>query len=124
MIDKGYTYALVGASANPEKYGYRILKDLTGAGYHVIPVNPHEEKILGLKAYPKIADVPENIDLVILVVPPPTGLKVLAEVKAAGVNKVWLQPGAEGPELVEYCKQNDIECVHDECIMVERRNQP
>ncbi len=40
MISKDYTYALVGASNTPEKYGYKVFKDLLEKGYYIFPVNP------------------------------------------------------------------------------------
>lgn len=46
MIDKNFIYAVVGASNNEEKYGYKVFKDLLDAGYKVLPINPSEKEIL------------------------------------------------------------------------------
>ncbi|MGD9129580.1 MAG: CoA-binding protein [Candidatus Woesebacteria bacterium] len=114
-------FALVGASANPEKYGYKILKDLTDAGFNVIPINLKEKKILGQKVYAHLSDVKDKIEMVIFVVPPAVTERVLTEVKKLGIKKVWLQPGSESEKAISFCQKNQIEVVHDRCVMVERR---
>ena len=114
-------YAVVGASNNPRKYGYKVLRDLRDAGWKVVPVNPKETEILGLKAYSRLIDIKAAIDTVIFVVPPAATKKILKDVKALNIKKVWLQPGAASKAEIKYCRDNNIECVHDACIMVQRR---
>ena len=65
--------AVIGASASPEKLSYAILKNMTLYGYKgkVYPVNPREEEILGLKCYPDILQVPDPVDLAVIVLPAP-----------------------------------------------------
>ena len=60
--------AMIGASANPRKWGFIILLNILKGNYSgkVYPVNPKEESILGQKCYPSVADVPETVDLVII----------------------------------------------------------
>ena len=120
MINKNQTYAVVGASANEEKYGYKVFKDLLEAGYRVMPVNPKGGEILGSKVYPDIKSVPEKIDVAIFVVPPAVTEKILPEVKALAIKKVWLQPGSESEKAFGYCQNNNLDCIHDACIMIER----
>lgn len=121
MIDKNYNYAIVGASNNPEKYGYRVMKDLLDAGYNVIPVNLKESEILGRKAYPRLEDIGENIDVVITLVPPAITEKIVRQIKDLNIQNVWMQPGSESEESISYCKQNNINCVHQACIMIKRK---
>src|ERR1700756_4376051 len=64
LLTNAKTIAMVGASSNSDKASYGIMQKLQRAGYHVVPVNPREEKVLGEKAYPSLADVPERIDIV------------------------------------------------------------
>lgn len=122
FINKDYTYAIVGATNNPAKYGHRVLVDLHDAGYTVIPINLKEDEILGLKAYPTIKDAKKDIDVVVFIIPPDHTEKVLEEVKELGLKKVWMQPGSESEKAITFCKQNDISCIHHDCIMVERHN--
>ena len=123
IINKDYTYAIIGASNNTEKYGHKVLNDLKNSGYKVIPINPKGEKILGLKTYKTLEEANEeqkNIDVVIFVVPPRITEDILNSVKKINIKKVWLQPGSESKEAIEFCKENNIECVHDMCIMIRR----
>jgi acyl-CoA synthetase (NDP forming) len=73
--------ALVGASKDPKKWGFSLLFNLVKGGYpgRVYPINPREREILGFKAYPSIAQVPEPVDLAILVVPSADMPKVIQE---------------------------------------------
>ena len=80
MINKDFFYAVVGASTNEEKHGYKVFKDLLDAGYKVVPINPNEKEILGEKVYPTLSEVKKTIDVVIFVTPPTVTEKVLEEV--------------------------------------------
>ncbi len=117
FINKSYTYAVVGSTNNKSKYGYKVLKHLTGQGYKVVPINPHEENIQGLKVYKSITAYPGRIDVVIFVVPPSITLEVLKQVKESGIKKVWLQPGSENQECINFCTQNNIDYM-TACIML------
>lgn len=121
MVNKDFTYAIVGASNKPEKYGYIVLKDLYLSDFKVIPVNLNEPEVLGLKAYKHLKDIPEKIDVVIFIIPPKATEEVLKEVFDLGITKVWMQPGSESVKAIEYCEENNIECIFERCIMVERR---
>ena len=54
MINKTDKIAVVGASKNPSKYGHIVLRDLISRGYDAIPVNPHEDEILGERVFIRI----------------------------------------------------------------------
>lgn len=117
-LSSKYTYAVVGASNDPEKYGHKVLKYLIGKGQRAIPVNPKEKKILGLDVSADLSGIKEEIDEVVFVVPPKVTEKLLLEVKDLGIKKVWLQPGSESIKAIEYCDKHAIECVHDACVMM------
>jgi predicted CoA-binding protein len=123
FISKSYTYALLGASTNPEKYGNIILTDFSNAGYHILPINPHTEQVNGIKAYKNLTEIPEPIDVVITVVQPEILISLLPLVKEKGIPKVRMQTGSASPEAVKFCEDNGIEYVNDRCIMVERRKR-
>ena len=106
MINKNFLYAIVGASNNQEKYGYKVFKDFLDAEYKVIPINPTEQEILGEKVYPTLFSVKEKIDVVIFVTQPSVTEKVLEEVKILGIKNVWLQPGAQSDAAITFCKNN------------------
>jgi uncharacterized protein len=113
--------AVVGASRDPEKYGYRVLMDLKKAGYEAYGVNPTVDDIEGVPCYPDLASLPHKPELVITVVPPKVTEKVVKEAKEAGLDHVWMQPGSESDEASSYCEDNGIEYMRDACIMIFRK---
>ncbi len=122
MIDKTLSYAVVGASNNHEKYGYKVFKDLLEAGYSVIPINPNEESIDGVKVFPTLREAlaTKPIDVVITVVPPSITEKIVDEVLDVGIKNVWMQPGSENWTAVKKAESRGVHVVAGSCIMVER----
>ncbi|MCK9467219.1 MAG: CoA-binding protein [Candidatus Absconditabacterales bacterium] len=119
MIDPKLTYAVIGASNNVEKYGYKVFKDLIKKGFNAIAINPNEKEIFGKKAYSTLSDFKGKIDFAIFVLSPKFSLAILEEVKKLGIQKVWFQPGAESDEGIEFCKKNDIEYIANACVMIQ-----
>lgn len=80
--------AVVGASATPGKIGYTVVKNLLEGGYpgKIYPVNPSATEILGLKVYPAIRDIPENIDAAIITVPAKAVIPTIDELGAKGAK--------------------------------------
>ncbi|MBC7253055.1 MAG: CoA-binding protein [Actinobacteria bacterium] len=114
-------FAVVGATRDPEKYGYKVLMDLHHGGYRVYGVNPNYREIEGVECFPDIQSLPRVPDLLILVVPPEVTERVVEEAARLGVKRIWMQPGAESPRAIAFCRERGIEAVHDACIMVYRR---
>ena len=121
MADKKNIIAVVGASRNPEKYGHRVYKDLKQAGYKVYPVNPNTDEVLGDKCYPNLKSLPQKPDVVDIVVQPSITEQIVQECMQLGITMVWMQPGSESEKAIKFCNENNIQVVHGECIMVQRR---
>ncbi len=70
-IFKPTSVAVIGASDNASKLGSHVMKSLIHGGYPgtIYPVNPGRKNIMGMKSYPSIVDVPESVDLAVIVVP-------------------------------------------------------
>jgi predicted CoA-binding protein len=95
------TVAVLGASTHRRKYGNKSVRAHLSQGYEVFPVHPTADEIEGLKAYPDLASVPvANLDRVTVYLPPQIGIRLLDEIAAKHPKEVWLNPGAESPELV------------------------
>jgi len=94
------TVALVGASATPGKIGNSVLDSMAKHDYKgkVYPINPKQEKILGIKCYPSISSVPGKIDLVIVCVDLSITPPVLEECAKKGIHSVVIVSGG-GKEL-------------------------
>ena len=100
------TVAVIGASPDRRKYGNKAVRAYLKAGYDVYPVHPSEPTVEGLPAYKSVGDVPAaKLDRVAVYLPPAVGVKVLDEVAAKPVGTVYLNPGADAPEVVDKAKQ-------------------
>ena len=95
------TVAIIGASADRAKFSNKAIHAHLRAGYDVYPVNPREETIEGLKCYKSVLDIPVALDRVSLYLPPPVGVKVLDDIAKKGCQELWINPGAENPELIQ-----------------------
>ena len=124
FLRKQNVFAVVGVSKNPSKYGHQVYKDLKEAGYVVYPVNPSLDEILGDRCYHSLSELPEKTDVVDTVVPPAVTEGIVKECKELGIARVWMQPGSESEKAINFCMRNNINVVHDVCVMVKRRASP
>jgi predicted CoA-binding protein len=95
------TVAVVGASSDRHKFGNKALRAYRDEGYDVIPINPNEPEVEGLKTYPSVLDVPGPIDIATVYVQPHTAMKLLDEFEQKGIPEVWINPGAETDEMID-----------------------
>jgi len=113
--------AVVGASNDPDKYGYVIVRTLARAGYTVLPVNPKGGTIAGLPAFADLPSVPRPVHIVDLVTPPDVTRRVLEHLDPATVDAVWLQDGSFDDDVVRLAEARFPVVVHHACIMVAAR---
>ncbi|MEN8240851.1 MAG: acetate--CoA ligase alpha subunit [Chloroflexota bacterium] len=125
MFFKPKSVAVIGASENPAKLGHAVLHNLVEEGYaavgKVFPINPKSKEILGHKAYPNVNDVPDEIDLAVIVIPypyVPDALRTCGEKGIPGVIIIsagFREAGIEGiereRELVEIAKEYNIRII-------------
>ncbi|MHA1616852.1 MAG: acetate--CoA ligase family protein [Candidatus Njordarchaeales archaeon] len=110
--------AVIGASRTPGKIGHEVVKNLLEGGYKgkIYPINPKAEEILGLKCYPNIKEVPDEVDLAVVVVPAPIVKQVIkdcAEKKVKGIVVItsgFSEVGnrEEEDEIVKICREHQI----------------
>ena len=91
---------VIGASANPSKFGNKAVRAYRQQGYEVFPVNPHEETIEGLRAFRNITDIPVRPQRVSVYLRPEALLGVLPDIAAKGCDELWLNPGTESDEVL------------------------
>jgi len=128
-VMKKYKFiAVVGASKNPEKEANTVPGFLNDHGYTIVPVNPTADSILGLRAYPTLGDIPEDIakkvDVVEVFRPseelPQVARQVAEMKKKTGRPFVfWGQLGLENEEAKEILVKAGVEYVMDRCMRVE-----
>ena len=111
-------FAVVGATDNRVKFGNQIFNNLKGRDYEVYPVNPRLEELEGVKCYASLDDIPVKVDVVDFVVPPAVTEAILKDCKRLGLERIWLQPGSENEAAVAYCYENNLNVVHDVCVML------
>lgn len=97
--------AVIGASNNRGKFGNKALRAFVKRGYTVIPINPREAEVEGHRTYASVLDVPGKIDLATLYVPPRAGVRVVEEVARKGITEVWLNPGADSPDVIARARE-------------------
>lgn len=119
FINPSFTYAIVGATLNHDKYGWIVFDNLRRKGLKVIPVNPKYDAIDSVQCYPDLIALPQMPDVAVFVVPPEVGLKIVPQAAERGIKKIWCQPGAESEEIKEAAKKAGMSIVADgSCIMV------
>jgi acetyl coenzyme A synthetase (ADP forming)-like protein len=122
--------AVVGASRDPEKLGYAVLANLKDGGYSgkLYPINPKTDEILGLTAYPSVLDIPDPVDLAVVVIPYKFVPAVLEQCGQKGVPAVvvisagFREAGREGlereRELIEIAKNHSMRLIGPNCLGV------
>lgn len=120
--------AIIGASGSPEKLSYGILKNMTLYGYkgRIYPVNPKSNQILGLKSYPNILEVPDPVDLAVVILPAVYIADVLEDCGKRGIHAVTIisggfkEVGSEGHQLeeriTEIAKEHKIRLIGPNCV--------
>jgi predicted CoA-binding protein len=89
--------AIVGVSRSGKKFGNVAYRDLAAKGYCLFP---------------------EPVGAVLVVVPPDQAERVVRDAAAAGIQRIWMQPGAESEAALHFCQQNGVTAIHGECILM------
>ena len=116
LLTDATTIAIVGASSNPEKESYGIMRKLQKACYRVIPVNPRETEILGERSYPSLVDVPERIDIVDVFRRAEDTPGIADEAVTIGAKALWLQSGIANEDAAARATTGGLMAVMDTCI--------
>lgn len=116
ILDDAKTIAIVGASANPDKPSYGVMKTLQDAGYRVIPVNPKETAIHGVPAVASLADVTVPVDIVDVFRRPEDTPAIADEAVKIGAKVLWLQLGISNDEAGARATSGGLTFVQDTCI--------
>lgn len=115
----GDSFAVVGASQDRSKYGNKVLRSYLQAGRRVYPVNPKADTIEGLVCYPDLASLPERVDGVSIITPPAVTETVVEAAAAAGIRRLWMQPGAESRAAIERAETLGLSVIHSgPCVLV------
>jgi predicted CoA-binding protein len=121
ILRRARTIAVVGASANPARASNFVLTYLlsSSADYEVWPVTPNEASILGVDAYPSLAELPGEPDIVDVFRRADQLPGVAREAVAAGAGAFWMQLGLHSDEAVEIAHGAGLDVVSDRCVKIE-----
>ncbi|MDO8362462.1 MAG: CoA-binding protein [Actinomycetota bacterium] len=114
--------ALVGASADPKKFGNVIFRALRDAGHEVVPVNPRAGEVEGIACVRRIADLPDDIDAVMIMLTGDDAAGAVEECGAKGVEHVWLfrgaGQGAVSRRTLALCRTHGFQTVPGACPLM------
>jgi len=126
ILESYRTVAVVGLSRDPAKASYRVAQYLQSVGYHIIPVNPFVDEVLGEKSYKSLLDVPETIEVVDIFRPAEAVPAIVEEAiqlknRVGHPKVVWMQLGIVNEEAARRAKEAGFTVVMDRCMMMEHK---
>jgi predicted CoA-binding protein len=121
LLQKARTIAVVGLSSSRFRASYGVSQYMQSAGYRIIPVNPNEEQVLGEKAYARLEDVPEKVDVVDVFRRSEFVPAVVDSAIRIGARAIWMQEGVADEAAAERARAAGLFVVMDTCILKEHR---
>ncbi len=119
MFFDARAYGVVGASANRDKYGNKVLRCYLRNGYRAIPVNPKEKEIEGIPCVATVTDLPGDVKAISVITPPSVTELVVEQAIKKGIRHIWMQPGAASPAAVARCEESGVNVIADgSCLLV------
>jgi uncharacterized protein len=121
ILDTARTFAVVGASPRSHRPSYGVMRALLDHGYEVVPVTPKADEIHGRRAYPSLADIPDDITIDVVDIFRRSSLAGghVDEAIALGVGAVWLQIGVIDEDAAARARAAGLDVVMDRCPKVE-----
>jgi uncharacterized protein len=115
------TIAMVGASSDPTKFSYGVLRVLHETGYEMIPVNPNEAggEIRGLPVYESLTAIERPVDMVQVFRTSEAAHEVTKEAIAIGAKVVWMQIGVRDDEAARMAEAAGLKVVMNRCPKIE-----
>jgi len=115
------TIAMVGASSDPTKFSYGVLRVLHETGYDMIPVNPHEAgtEIRGLRVYESLAAIDRPVDMVQVFRNSDALPEIARQAIAIGAKVLWAQLGVRNDEAARLAEAAGLKVVMNRCPKIE-----
>ena len=115
LLDNIKSIAIVGASSNPSRDSFKVMKFLLDKGYRIFPVNPKEINILGKKCYPSLASIEESVDMVDIFRAKKFIFDLTKEAIEINATVLWMQEGIIDEKSSSFGKSNGLKVVMNEC---------
>jgi uncharacterized protein len=119
LLRKSHVIAVVGLSSKKFRPSYGVAEYMQREGYRIIPVNPNETEVLGEKAYARLEDIPEHVDIVDIFRRSEFVAVLVEEAIRRGASAVWMQEGVVDEEAAEKARAAGLAVVMDRCILKE-----
>jgi predicted CoA-binding protein len=111
------TIAVVGLSPDPRRPSHGVARYLQRAGYHIIPVNPNIDEVLGERAYPSLRQIPQPVDVVEVFRRSEFVGPIVDDAIAIKASAIWLQDGVVDEEAAARARASGLDVVMDDCMM-------
>lgn len=121
LLRKSRVIAVVGLSNKRFRPSYGVSEYMQSNGYRIIPINPNETEVLGEKAYSRLEDVPEHIDIVDIFRRSEFVEPIVESAIRLGASAIWMQEGVIDEAAAEKAKAAGLTVVMDRCILKEHR---
>ena len=121
ILKTSRTIAVVGLSSKRFRPSYGVSEYLKSAGYRIIGVNPAETEVLGEKAYARLEDVPEKIDIVDIFRRSVFVRGVVDSAIKVGAKAIWMQEGVVDESAAKTAREAGLDVVMDRCILKDHR---
>ena len=119
LLRNSRVIAVVGLSSKKFRPSYGVAEYMQREGYRIIPVNPNETEVLGEKAYARLQDVPEHVDIVDIFRSSEFVLPVVEDAIRIGASAVWMQEGVVDEQAAAKARAAGLAVVMDHCILKE-----
>ncbi len=119
VLERSKTLAVVGLSSKPMRPSYGVAAYMKAHGYRIIPVNPREESVLGEKAYPSLAAVPEPFEVVVIFRRSEFVPAIVESAIRQRAKVVWMQEGVEHEAAARRARRAGLDVIEDRCILKE-----
>lgn len=115
LLKRVQVIAVVGLSPQPSRPSYRVASNLQRVGYRIIPVRPAVETVLGEKAYARLAEIREKVDMVDVFRAPEYVDAIVEECIVLGIKAIWLQDGVVNEPAALRAQAAGMTVVMDRC---------
>lgn len=129
LFDTVETIAVIGCSSNPYRTSNHITKYLIDQGFNVVPVNPNETEVFGLKSYPSIDEIPEGVNVDIMNIfrnkkyTDETVIEIIEWADRRGQKPIiWTQLDVSTDSSKKRAEEAGLTYIENRCIMVDHRS--
>lgn len=119
ILTRSRVIAVIGLSAQWHRPSFFAAKYMQEHGYRIIPVNPHYAEILGEKCYPRLLDIPDDIDIVDCFRRHDALVAIAREAVAKKAKVLWMQLGIRSEEAARIANEAGLDVVMDRCVKIE-----